>query len=97
MQSAAVGVPPTQFRLAQNYPNPFERETTVWYDLAERVPVTLTLYDPLGRPVRTLVDEEQGPGRYVVTVSGAGLSSGVYVYRLRAGAYTQARRMVLVR
>jgi hypothetical protein len=97
MKSGAVDVPPMRTRLAQNFPNPFRRRTTIWYDLTERTPVTLTVYDRLGRRVTTLVDAVQSAGRYTATFRGAGLASGVYFYRLETGAFSRTRQLVIVR
>jgi hypothetical protein len=55
------------------------------------------VYDVLGREVAVLVNERKAPGGYEVSFDGSGLSSGVYIYRLVAGAYTESRKMVLVR
>jgi photosystem II stability/assembly factor-like uncharacterized protein len=93
---------PATFRLAQNYPNPFNGETRIVYSLppgqsggAEGV--VLKLYDLLGRDVMTLVHGIQLPGEHAVTVHAGELPSGVYVYRLQAGAYVAQRKMVLLK
>jgi photosystem II stability/assembly factor-like uncharacterized protein len=83
--------------LAQNYPNPFNPVTTISYRLSERSHVTLTVYDLLGKEVATLVTEDQQPGSYEVTFDGSGFASGVYVYRLKTGAFQQAKRFVLAK
>jgi hypothetical protein len=85
------------------YPNPFNPMTTISYDLRERVPVTLAIYDVTGRRVKTLVDREAAnAGRYEKVwdgrdETGRAVASGVYFYRLDAGGYTETRRMVLVK
>ena len=88
---------PTVFALRPNQPNPFGSATTIRYDLPEAVPVTLAVYDVTGREVARLVDGEQGPGYHSATFDGRALPSGVYVYRLRAGSFTETRRMVLLK
>jgi hypothetical protein len=95
---------PGHFSLAQNYPNPFNPTTLIGYDVpaAERGggdagAVRLVVYDLLGREVRTMVDEQQAPGRYEVRFDGAGLPSGVYIYRLVAGEFAQSRKMILTK
>ena len=94
---------PEVFTLAQNYPNPFNPSTALAYALPRTATVRLTVYDALGRRVRTLVDsEEQPPGSYTVTWDGhddAGrpVSSGVYLYRIVASDFVQARTMLLVK
>jgi hypothetical protein len=57
----------------------------------------LVVYDLLGREVRTMVDEQQAPGRYEVRFDGAGLPSGVYIYRMVAGEFAQSRKMILTK
>jgi PKD repeat protein len=88
---------PTRFALAPNYPNPFNPATTIAYDLPASAEVNLTVYDLYGRKVATLVQAAQGPGRYEVTFQAQDLASGVYVYRLTAGDFTQTQRMVLMK
>lgn len=88
---------PDDFDLAANYPNPFRSSTTIRYGLPEPADVRLDVYDALGRRVATLVDEEQQPAWHEVEFHGAGLAPGVYIVRLRAGAFVSQRQMVLVR
>jgi lysophospholipase L1-like esterase len=98
---------PKSFALAQNYPNPFNPSTSIRYDIpAERspgdvVPVLLQVYSLRGRLVRTLVDDVQVPGRYVVGWDGRDekgefSGSGVYLYRIQAGSHRATRRMTVV-
>ena len=88
---------PDDFVLSQNYPNPFNPATTIRYAVPVPGPVTLRVYDLLGRPVATLVDGPQPAGRYAVRFDAAGLPGGLYVYRLEAGTYREARSMLLVK
>lgn len=98
---------PTSFELTQNYPNPFNPETTIHYTLPEApsgtlYQVSLRIYNLAGQEVRTLVDEEQGPGRYGVRWDGRNglgnpLPSGVYLYHIRAGNFSQNRKAVLIK
>jgi len=87
------------FWLEQNYPNPFNPSTTIGF----RVPglgsslVRLSVYDLLGREVAVLVNEEKEPGSYEVKFGGAGLSSGVYFYRLQAGDFAATKRLLLLK
>ena len=81
---------PTEFALLQNFPNPFNPETTIQYNLAESADVTLHIYNVVGQVVRTLVSERQSAGRYRVQWSGMDdrsvpVSSGIYFYEIRAG------------
>jgi hypothetical protein len=88
---------PTAALLDQNYPNPFNSGSTIGFAVPDWTTVTLQVFDLLGRPVATLVDELRTPGTYSVRFDGAALAGGMYVYRLRAGAFVQSRRMVLIR
>ena len=88
--------------LDQNRPNPFNPATEISYRIAGQQQVTLKIYDVAGRLVRTLVDEPQAAGVYSITWNGidnagATVSTGVYFYRLKAGKYTETRRMVLLK
>jgi hypothetical protein len=90
------------FRLHQNHPNPFNPTTRIGYEVASRVRVTLGVYDVRGALVKTLVDEDRGPGSYTAEWNGtdfAGerVSTGVYFYRLNAGQFAQTRKMVLLK
>ncbi len=88
---------PGTFALHQNYPNPFNPVTTIPYEVAEAGPVTLTVYDVLGRQVLTLVDAYHMPGRYAVRFDARSLPSGPYLYRLQAGSYTETRPLMLLK
>jgi hypothetical protein len=88
---------PTDYALAENYPNPFRRSTTIEYDLPTTSTVTISVYDVLGRKVKTLVSGEKPAGSYEVRFEAADLASGVYFYRLETGATERVKRMVVVR
>lgn len=88
---------PQHFALEQNYPNPFNPTTTISYSIKEPADVELLVYDLLGRRVAVLVDEHHAAGRYEVAFDASGLSSGVYLYTLRAGSFTQTKRLVLLK
>ncbi len=91
-----VGVP-DKFVLDQNYPNPFNPATTIQYTIPVTEKVVLTVYNILGQEVATLVNEVQNPGTHQVTFDAAQLSSGVYLYRLTAGDYTNIKKMLFVK
>ena len=86
-----------EYALEQNYPNPFNPTTTIRYSLKETGKVSLRVYDVMGREVKVLVDGVQGAGEYSVVMDAMGLSSGVYVYQLRAGGLLLTRKMMLVK
>jgi hypothetical protein len=88
---------PGSFVLEQNYPNPFNPLTTIRYNLPVASRVSLKMYNLLGQEVGTLVDELQEAGFKSVQWDASGVSSGVYFYRLRAGDFVQAKRMMVVR
>ena len=88
---------PEVFALLQNYPNPFNPSTSIQYTIAESSPVTLEVFNMLGQKVAELVNTTQAAGKYSVQFDAAGLSSGVYLYQLRAGNYFETRKMMLIK
>jgi len=90
---------PTEFALAQNFPNPFNPSTVIQYQLPEPATVKLELYDITGRKVATLVNAWQNAGYYSFNLNGSAynLASGVYFYRLTAGGFIATKKMVLVK
>jgi photosystem II stability/assembly factor-like uncharacterized protein len=91
---------PNKFSLHQNYPNPFNPVTKIKFEVpAEngRDHSTLIIYDALGREVTTLVNEKLNVGVYSVDWNGANYPSGVYLYRLASGSYTETKKMVLIK
>ena len=100
---AVQGGTPAAFALFQNRPNPFGTGTLIRYALPARVHVTLEVFNLQGQRVATLVNGEQDPGEYARPF-GSGvhdgprdLPSGVYFYRLNAGAFSATRKMLLMR
>jgi hypothetical protein len=88
---------PSVFSLEQNYPNPFNPVTTFEFNTAELSHVTLKIYDVLGNEVTTVVNKEMPAGKYNVKFDASPLSSGVYFYRLTAGAYQAEKKMILLK
>jgi hypothetical protein len=88
---------PEKFELHQNYPNPFNPTTTIRFDVSVSGNVSLKVYDVLGREVAVLADEYLRAGRYERVFSAEELSSGVYLYTLRAGEIEKTLRMVVVK
>ncbi|MBK9097035.1 MAG: VCBS repeat-containing protein [bacterium] len=86
---------PDEIVLYQNYPNPFNPETSLQYAVGSRQYVTLKVYDILGNEIATLVNEEKAPGTYEMNFNGGGLSSGMYFYTLRTGAFSETKKMIL--
>lgn len=87
---------PDKFSLEQNYPNPFNPKTIINYELPITNYVDLTVYNSLGQKVRILVNERQPAGAYQVNFNASGLASGVYYYQIKAGNFTQVRKMLLI-
>jgi hypothetical protein len=93
---------PTTYDLLQNYPNPFNPSTTIEYQLPQNAFVDLKVYDITGREVTTLVATAQNAGRYTITwnavdAKGYKVASGVYLYRLSAGNFSQIKKMMLLK
>ncbi|MDP2365613.1 MAG: T9SS type A sorting domain-containing protein, partial [Ignavibacteria bacterium] len=93
---------PISFELAQNYPNPFNPSTKISWQSPVGSRQTIKVYDVLGNEVVTLVDEYRTAGSYEVdfqsgSVGGQQLASGIYIYRLSAGNFTETKKMVLLR
>ncbi len=86
-----------EFQLLEAYPNPFNPVTNLRYQIAQSRMVTLTVYDVLGREIAVLVNEWKSPGSYELRFDGRGLASGVYYCRLKAGAFIQTKKMMLLR
>ncbi len=84
-------------KLHPNFPDPFAGATTISYTLPEAQPVTLEVYDVLGRRVALLVESEQGAGTHTLSFDAAGLAGGVYLLHFRAGGQQQVERMVVLR
>jgi hypothetical protein len=83
--------------LYDNYPNPFNPETTIEFDVAKNLPVTLKVYDLQGREVTTLINKQLPPGHYKVTFHAGDLASGLYFYQIRMGGFQTTKRMILIR
>ncbi len=86
-----------EYTLFQNYPNPFNPSTTIGYALPQRSSVTLSVFNILGQHVTTLVDGEVEAGYHEVQFDATGLASGVYLYRLESGVFTQTRKLCVIR
>ncbi|MBL1214749.1 MAG: T9SS type A sorting domain-containing protein [Ignavibacteriae bacterium] len=100
---------PSNFSLSQNYPNPFNPTTKIKFSTSPFNPspyqgegnrerlVTLKVYDILGNEIATLVDEKKPPGNYEVEFDAGGLASGTYIYQLKAGEFTKAKKLLLLK
>ena len=88
---------PNEFLLAQNYPNPYNPQTTILYKVSEPTLVKIIVYDILGKELRTLVSEQKNAGSYKIIFEGEGLPSGIYLYRIQAGNFIDTKKMILIR
>jgi serine protease len=88
---------PRAFDLKQNYPNPFNPSTNIRFDVPVSAFVSLKVYNVLGQEVASLVNEIKQPGDYEVLFDAVGFTSGVYFYRMSAGAFVQTKKLILLR
>jgi len=93
---------PSQFSLNQNYPNPFNPQTKLEFTLSKGCHVRLDIYNILGKRIRTLINEHQTAGYKRVSWDGKDdngneVPTGVYFYRIKAGEFTQAKKMILLK
>jgi hypothetical protein len=86
-----------EYSLSQNYPNPFNPVTTINYALPKSGNVVLKVYDILGKEVATLVNNHQETGRYSVQFDGSKIASGMYIYKLTSGSFSEIKKMMLVK
>ncbi len=85
------------YKLAQNYPNPFNPGTQITFTLPERATVKLSVYNLLGEEVATLVDGVRNAGVHEIPFTATSLPSGMYFYTLKAGQFSETRKMVLMK
>jgi hypothetical protein len=85
------------YQLKQNYPNPFNPQTRIEFSLKKAGHTQLTIYNSLGRQIAQLINEDKSSGNYTIDFNAAGLSSGIYFYKLHSGSFTQTRRMVIIK
>lgn len=88
---------PVKFELSQNYPNPFNPATVISFSLPQKSNVTVKIYDILGNEVRTLINETKDAGKHSVNFNATSLSSGVYFYSIKAGNFTETKKMTLIK
>ncbi|MBU0476133.1 MAG: T9SS type A sorting domain-containing protein [Bacteroidetes bacterium] len=87
----------TDYELMSNYPNPFNPTTQISYQLPENSFVNLVVYNSLGQKVEELVNQHQSSGKYTVKFNAANLPSGVYIYKLQAGEFSNVKKMLLTK
>jgi hypothetical protein len=87
----------SDFHLEQNFPNPFNLITTIRFAIQGLRFTTLKVFDMLGREIASLMNEVKPAGSYEVEFDASGLPSGVYLYRLQAGKYSDTRKLILLK
>ena len=85
------------YKLYQNFPNPFNPVTKLSYKIDVKGHVTLRVYNLVGQVVRVMVNEVQEPGKYEVKFDASDLSTGVYLYKLQINDFTSVKRMTLLK
>ena len=88
---------PVEYKLYNNYPNPFNPITKIGFQIKDSRFVTLKVFDLLGREVKVLVNEKLSLGIYEVSFDGSNLPSGMYFYTIRSGDFTDTKRMLLIK
>jgi hypothetical protein len=86
-----------QFSLSQNYPNPFNPSTVIPYSLPSASSIKLIIYNTLGQTIKILENGFKNAGNYSVNFSATDIPSGIYFYKLKAGQFTQVKKMILVK
>jgi photosystem II stability/assembly factor-like uncharacterized protein len=88
---------PSRFILSQNYPNPFNSITNIAFQIPTDEFVSIKIYDVLGNEVKTLLEETKKAGYYTISLNANDLSSGIYFYKLSAGAYSATKKLILLK
>jgi hypothetical protein len=88
---------PSSYKLEQNYPNPFNPSTNIRYQVKNEGIVNISVFDIQGKEIEILVNEKQTPSIYEVTFDGCNYSSGVYLYKITSGDFSETRKMVLIK
>ena len=88
---------PVSYELKQNYPNPFNPTTEIAFTLANQENVSLVVYNIIGQEVATLISSPMSAGSHAVKFNAANLSSGIYLYRLKAGNFVSIKKMILLK
>ena len=88
---------PLSFSLSQNYPNPFNPTTKINYTVPFDLKVTISVYSITGKLVTELVNNNLAAGSYSAEFNGSSLASGMYIYKMTAGSFTQTYKMMLMK
>jgi hypothetical protein len=87
----------SEYQLFDNYPNPFNPSTKITYSIKEEGLVTLKVYDILGKEIATLVDENKPAGNYEAEFNASQLPSGMYIYKIQSGQFSDVKKMLLTK
>jgi len=88
---------PTEYKLHQNFPNPFNPVTNINFDIIKSGVVKITVYDLLGREVETLVNQDMSPGRYKLDLNAANYASGMYLYKITTNDFVDVKKMLIIK
>ncbi len=88
---------PKEYKLYQNFPNPFNPQTNINFDIIKNGNVKITVYDLLGREVETLVNQDMSPGRYKLDFNAVNYASGMYIYKIVSGDFVDVKKMLIVK
>ena len=91
------GIIPIDWKLDQNFPNPFNPSTTINYQISKPGLVTLKVYDILGREIIALINENKVAGFYEINFDASKLSSGIYIYQLKSNNFVSSKKMILLK
>ena len=87
----------TEFALEQNYPNPFNPSTKISYSIPKASNVKLTVFNLLGQEIQVLVNETKEAGIHEINFNAQSLNSGMYLYKIESGSFTQTKKMTLIK
>lgn len=97
VDESLIDTNPSDFKLFNNYPNPFNPSTKIRYAIPQSAFTTLKVYSITGKEIATLINEQKTPGVYEVNFDASELSSGIYIYKLQSGSFVEAKEMVLIK
>jgi len=92
-----VGQVPNDYSLNQNFPNPFNPSTTITYVIPKTSFVRISVYDILGKELKVVVNAEKNPGHYAIIFNAKELAGGIYYYSIKAGEFSQSKKMILLK
>ncbi|MEO8513967.1 MAG: T9SS type A sorting domain-containing protein [Ignavibacteria bacterium] len=88
---------PKEYKLYQNFPNPFNPQTNINFDIVKSGIVKITIYDLLGREVETIVNQDMQPGRYKIDFNANNYASGMYIYKITSNDFVDVKKMLIVK